>query len=295
MTGNNESILIITGMSGAGKSQVMAALEDLGYFCVDNLPPSLFARFIRYKRLAHGELPKMAVIIDVRGGEDFYSFEQVLAGLTSEGLGYRILFMEASDAVLVSRYKETRRRHPLASSGRSVSDCIVEERQRLTEMRGLADIVIDTTDLTNRQLSAMIVKMFSENESEIFTVSVSSFGFKYGLPIDADMVIDVRFLPNPYYIEEMRYQNGLDAPVRDYVLGKQETTEFLNLYLALLRFLLPNYIKEGKKNLSIAVGCTGGRHRSVTIAEAIAAAFTTNGYDASLSHRDIEKGNKISF
>lgn len=294
MAGNNESILIITGMSGAGKSQVMAALEDLGYFCVDNLPPSLFVSFIRYKRLPNGELPKLAVIIDVRGGENFYSFEQVLAGIANEGLKYRILFMEASDAVLVSRYKETRRRHPLARSGCSVSDCIVEERQRLTEMRGLADIVIDTSDLTNRQLSAMIVKMFSDSESELFTVSVSSFGFKYGMPIDADMVIDVRFLPNPYYIEEMRYQTGLDASVRDYVLDKSETTEFLNLYLPLLKFLLPNYIKEGKKHLAIAVGCTGGRHRSVTIAEAIAASLTATGYETSLSHRDIKKGNKTS-
>jgi len=292
MAGNNESILIITGMSGAGKSQVTAALEDLGYFCVDNLPPSLFASFIRYNRQTRGELSKMAVIIDVRGGEDFYSFEQVLAGLANEGIKFRILFMEASEAVLVSRYKETRRRHPLARSGRSVSDCIVEERQRLTEMRGLADIVIDTSDLSNRQLSAMIVKMFSENESEIFTISVSSFGFKYGMPIDADMVIDVRFLPNPYYIEEMRYQTGLDTSVRDYVLDKQETTEFLNLYLSLLKFLLPNYIKEGKKHLAIAVGCTGGRHRSVTIAEAIATSLVSDGYETSLSHRDIKKGNK---
>ncbi len=292
MAGNNESILIITGMSGAGKSQVTAALEDLGYFCVDNLPPSLFASFIHYNRQTRGELSKMAVIIDVRGGEDFYSFEQVLAGLANEGIKFRILFMEASEAVLVSRYKETRRRHPLARSGRSVSDCIVEERQRLTEMRGLADIVIDTSDLTNRQLSAMIVKMFSENESEIFAVSVSSFGFKYGMPIDADMVIDVRFLPNPYYIEEMRYQTGLDTTVRDYVLDKQETTEFLNLYLSLLKFLLPNYIKEGKKHLAIAVGCTGGRHRSVTIAEAIATSLVSDGYETSLSHRDIKKGNK---
>jgi UPF0042 nucleotide-binding protein len=202
-----------------------------------------------------------------------------------------VVFLEASDAVLVSRFKETRRKHPLSHDKKTVLQSIIEERHLLEELKGHADVVIDTSDLSHRQLAVQIEKMFGENMNEQIAVSVSSFGFKYGIPIDADLVIDVRFLPNPYYMPHMRYKTGHDKEVRDFVLQNDITTEFLSRYTELLRFLIPNYIREGKKHLSIAVGCTGGRHRSVAICEVIYESLKEDGYNLSYAHRDISKAD----
>lgn len=285
-------VLLITGMSGAGKSQAIAALEDLGYFCVDNLPPNLLLKFIEGLILSHGNITKVAFVVDIRG-ELF--FPQLAESLNQLKLiaDCQVIYLEASNEALVRRYKETRRRHPLAGEGETVLESIVTERQKMEEIRGCADLIIDTSDLSPRQLSEYMVENFSSAEAskEELAVSIISFGYKYGLPIDADLLMDVRFLPNPYYDLKMRPLTGLDKKVRDFVLKSELTREFLRRYTALLRFLVPNYLNEGKKHLSIAIGCTGGRHRSVVIAENIAKRLKAEGYHISLSHRDIKKAD----
>jgi UPF0042 nucleotide-binding protein len=262
----------------------------MGYFCADNLLPALFPRFLEIMQESYSDLPKMAVVVDIRGGELFPYIEEALSEL-KKIVDYQVVFLEASDAVLVSRFKETRRKHPLGHDKKTILQSIIEERHLLEEFKGHADMVIDTSNLTHRQLAAQIEEMFGDNMDERMAISVTSFGFKYGAPIDADLIIDVRFLPNPYYIPNMRYQTGRNKEVRDFVLQNDTTKEFIRRYIALLRFLLPHYIKEGKKHLSIAIGCTGGRHRSVAICEVIYKGLQMNGYNISYGHRDIGKAD----
>ena len=284
-------MLILTGMSGAGKSQVMAALEDNNYFCVDNLPPSLLLQFIHDMLASRRPPEKMAMAVDIRGGESLANLTAALADLREEELEYRVIFMDAADTALISRYKSTRRRHPLAVEGLTLLGGIMAERKRLEEIHGLADIIIDTTDFSPRRLSERIGELFANEGVLLPILSICSFGFKYGLPLDADLVVDVRFLPNPYYIAELRPQTGHQPAVRDYVLKQAATREFMHRYLQLLRFLLPQYHREGKQHLLLAIGCTGGRHRSVALAESLTKRLRLLGYQVVLAHRDIDKGN----
>ena len=284
-------LLIITGMSGAGKSQVVNSLEDMGFFCVDNLPPILFSKFIAGMRLANDELPNVAIVADVRAGVEMMpQIETALVNLRQEGIDFQIVYMEAADNVLLARYKENRRRHPLNEDGtKTTLQCIREERMLMEGLRGSADIIIDTTNCTNQKLAKYLENLFVDSQTAGFTVSVTSFGYKYGIPIDADLVMDVRFLPNPYYIQELKNYSGLEQPVADYVLKNDITREFIRLYMQLLQYLLPHYQEEGKKHISIAIGCTGGRHRSVALAEQIGKKIRSSGYKVTVDHRDIER------
>lgn len=279
---------IITGMSGAGKSQVIHSLEDLGFYCVDNLPPTLIPKFTELIAQSRGKLDKAALVIDIRGGEFFPALFDALNQLKSLEVTYEIIFLEASNETLVRRFKETRRRHPLAPHGR-VLDGIIEERLRLQELRGMADKVIDTSDLTNQQLKDQVLGMFTENKQGQLSITVMSFGYKYGLPLDADLAIDVRFLPNPYYIETLRPHTGENKDVKNYVLSHPVAKTFLRKYIGLLNFLIPHYGEEGKTHLVIAIGCTGGQHRSVTLANRIAQSLSRRGYHVAINHRDIRK------
>jgi UPF0042 nucleotide-binding protein len=282
-------LVLITGMSGAGRSEAIHTFEDLGYFCIDNLPPALLRQLVELTNLPGSRVRRMAVVCDVRGREFFSELSATLDDLEAAGHDFRILFLAADDRALVRRFKETRRRHPLADVG-SVVDGIRTERELLDAMGERADLVIDTSDLKPQELRQMIRDRFIAGGREgALSVVVSSFGFKYGAPIDADVVMDVRFLPNPHYIAGLRAKTGLDKPVRAFVLERPETTEFLERWLPLLDTLLPGYLGEGKSNLHIALGCTGGRHRSVALAEATAAHLRSAGHSVSVGHRDITK------
>lgn len=283
--------VIVTGMSGAGKSTALKMLEDVGYFCVDNLPIPLVPKLGELLRIPNAEINKIALGLDIRSGQNFQELEGYLEELDESGLLYEVLFLEASDDVLVARYKETRRNHPLAGDGR-VDRGIEKERVKLTALKRRADYIIDTTRMLTRELKIQINKIFVENkEYKNLYITVLSFGFKYGIPNDADLVFDVRFLPNPYYIEELRQMSGNDKPVRDFVMKNEKAGEFLEKLTGLIQFLIPNYITEGKSQLVIAVGCTGGKHRSVTLANALCEELLKDGehYGIRQEHRDIEK------
>ncbi len=282
--------LIISGMSGAGKSLTADILEDMGYYCVDNMPVALLPRFAELCRAAGGKYERVALVTDVREGESLSQLFATLDGLWSTGLEYRILFVEADVQTLVRRYKSSRRRHPLMSPGDSIEDAIARETAVLEPVRERADYIINTTGLTTAALQSRIAGLLSLSRERRLAVTVTAFGYKYGLPLDADLVLDVRFLPNPYYVEELRPLSGLDAPVYDFVLGSEGAQRFMELLEPLLGFLLPRYTEEGKYTLNIAVGCTGGRHRSVAVARAVADALTRGGADVALSCRDLEKG-----
>ncbi|MDQ0338483.1 UPF0042 nucleotide-binding protein [Caldalkalibacillus uzonensis] len=287
MQPNRIELMIITGMSGAGKTVAVQALEDLGYFCVDNLPPVLIPKFLELIEQSASTMNQVALVMDLRGREFFDALFQALDQLkVNDQFNYQILFLDASDEVLVKRYKETRRRHPLAPEGLPLEG-IRQERELLKELKGRAQLIIDTSALKPAQLRKKIVQCFSKGR-HTFTVNVMSFGFKYGIPIDADLVFDVRFLPNPHYIEEMRPKTGLDQDVSDYVLKWNDTQEFVHKLKELLSFLLPHYQREGKSQLVIAIGCTGGKHRSVTLAEHIRDYFAADYY-TQVTHRDIDK------
>jgi Predicted P-loop-containing kinase len=279
--------VIVTGLSGAGKTQAIRCLEDLGYYCVDNLPPTLLPKFAELCFQTEGKIDRIAMVIDIRGGRFFDDLFESLNELKSQSYKYEILFLDASDDVLIKRFKESRRSHPLASNGR-VQDGIKEERERLKEVKSRADSIIDTSNLTPRQLKEEIVHIFVDNKDyEGIIVSVVSFGYKYGIPLDSDLVFDVRFLPNPYYVETLKKKSGRDEAVSEYVMRWPETKEFLKRVTDMVEYLIPYYIKEGKTQLVISIGCTGGRHRSVTLAEKLYEALKQNGHRVVVNHRDI--------
>lgn len=278
--------VIVTGMSGSGKQTAQKMLEDMGYYCVDNIPVELITKFAEL--LSDSEKDKVSLGIDVRSDRSFSKVKETLQELKNSGYKYEILFMNASDSTILKRYKESRRNHPLAPDGR-VEDGIKKERDILTEIKASADYVIDTSKLLTRELREELEKIFVKNENyQSLMVNVTSFGFKHGILQDADLVFDVRFLPNPYYIEELRQKTGNDKEVHDYVMDNDEAVQFLEKIKDLLEFLIPNYIKEGKNQLVIGVGCTGGKHRSVTLANEIFRALKDNeqGYGVTLTHRD---------
>lgn len=282
-------LVLITGMSGAGRSEAIHTFEDLGYFCIDNLPPTLIGQLVALTALPGSRVRRIAVVCDVRGGSFFDDLVGELVKLEDAGQPFRILFLTADDRTLVRRFKETRRRHPLSEVG-SVTEGIAVERELVEAVRERADLIIDTSDLRPQELRALIRESFvALGQERQFSITVSSFGFKYGVPIDADIVMDVRFLPNPYYVDRLRAKTGLDRPVRSFVLDKPETATFLERWYALLDFLLPNFLSEGKTHLNIALGCTGGMHRSVALAERTAEHVRGLGYPVTVSHRDIGK------
>lgn len=254
--------VIITGLSGAGKSQAVRSLEDMGFFCVDNLPPALIPKFAELCLQSGGKIKRIALVVDIRGGDFFDSTMDSLEELDRAGLPYQILYLEANDEVLIRRFKETRRRHPLAPQGRIVEG-LAEERRRLEPLRGKASHIIDTTNMAPQELRRRVEELFGgDAPAARMIVNVVSFGFKYGLPLDADLLLDVRFLPNPHYVPSLRPHTGNEAPVREYVMRWPLTRRFLAKAWSLLAFLLPHYMNEGKSQLTIAIGCTGGQHRS---------------------------------
>ncbi|MED4129073.1 MULTISPECIES: RNase adapter RapZ [Shouchella] len=283
-------VVVITGMSGAGKTVAVQSFEDLGYYCVDNLPPALLPKFIELIEGGVDKVTKVALVMDLRGQSFFDEFFRAIDSLReepAERIHIQILYLDAKDAKLVQRYKETRRTHPLAKSGLPLEG-IKKERELLEEMKGRAQQIIDTTELKPVQLRSKIMERFSSNVSEAFTVHFVSFGFKYGIPIDADVVFDVRFLPNPHYLDELRPKTGLQSEVSSYVLKWKETKQFLDKLTDLFDFTLPHYKREGKSQVVIGIGCTGGQHRSVTLAEYLADYYNPH-YNVYASHRDIDK------
>lgn len=285
---NDTQMVIITGMSGAGKTVAIQSFEDLGFFCVDNLPPTLLPKFLELMKDSGNKMNKVALVMDLRGREFFDHLFRALDDLAeTDWVTPQILFLDADDSSLVRRYKETRRSHPLAPSGLPLEG-IQLERELLEELKGRAQLIYNTSKLKPKELREKIIQEFSVNNKSTFTVNVMSFGFKHGLPIDADLVFDVRFLPNPHYIEHMRPKTGLDEEVYNYVLKWNETNKFLEKVTGLLSFMLPHYKREGKAQLVIAIGCTGGQHRSVALTEYIANYFS-NDYHTRITHRDIER------
>lgn len=286
----DSNLVIITGMSGAGKTVAVQSFEDLGYFCVDNLPPTLLPKFLELMKESGNKMNKVALVMDLRGREFFEHLFKALDDMADlTWMKPQILFLEADNEVLVRRYKETRRTHPLAPAGLPL-DGIQQERKLLEELKGRAQTIYNTSQIKPRELREKILHQFSSNNRPEFSVNVMSFGFKHGIPIDADTVFDVRFLPNPFYIEHMRPKTGLEEEVSSYVLKWNETTKFLEKITDLLSFMLPYYKREGKAQLVIAIGCTGGQHRSVAIAEYLGNYFKKE-YHTTVKHRDI-KGRK---
>lgn len=282
--------VIVTGLSGAGRTQAMRCLEDLGYFCVDNLPPTLIPKFAEACSQSLGKIDKIALVVDIRGGDFFNDIFESIRYLKNESYNYEILFLECDDEVLVKRYKESRRKHPLSKEGR-VLEGIRRERLKLSELRESADNIINTSKLSIWELRDRITELYGEYgqiEAEIM-VTVLSFGFKYGIPVDSDLVFDVRFLPNPYYIPSLKPYSGLEKPVRDYVLSFEETTVFMNKLTDMMEFLIPRYKKEGKRQLIVSIGCTGGRHRSVALSNRLYEMLNHKGFNVNIDHRDINE------
>ena len=282
--------VVVTGMSGGGKSTALKMLEDMGFYCVDNLPVSLIDKFVELIATPGSEITRVALGLDVRAGHSFMEASDIFKKQKEKGYQFEILYMDASDAALVKRYKETRRVHPLAAEGR-VEDGIRKEREMLTCLKQDADYVIDTSNLLTRELREELNRIFVQNEEyNSLMITLLSFGFKYGIPTDADLVFDVRFLPNPFYLEELKSKTGNDKEVRDYVMQFPEAGDFLDKLTELLDFLIPNYVKEGKYQLVIAIGCTGGQHRSVTLANELYARMKNRGsYGIKLFHREQNK------
>lgn len=282
-------IVIVTGMSGAGKSSVLKMLEDVGYFCVDNIPIALIPKFICLSADKHVETFKIALGVDIRSGHALDGLDQILDEVTEDGYDFEILYLDATTDVLVKRYKETRRNHPLSRQGR-VNNLIETERQMLSFLKDRADYIIDTSTLLVRELKVEIDKIFVNNqEFKNFFITVVSFGFKYGIPSDADLVFDVRFLQNPFYIPDLKPLTGNDKEVYDYVMNSSGAEEFMDMLTNMIKFLIPRYREEGKNQLVIGIGCTGGKHRSVTIANALYDALKDLDYGTKVEHRDIQK------
>lgn len=286
-------LVIITGMSGAGKTIAVQSLEDLGFFCVDNLPPVLIPKFAELIDQSKGRIGKVALVIDLRGREFFTSLSESLRNIRENyTITYEILFLDATDSLLVQRYKESRRRHPLAPDGLPL-DGIRLERKLLEELKGMATQVIDTSNLKPAELKERIIDRFTNIGRSGISVNVISFGFKYGIPIDADLIFDVRFLPNPHYIDQLRPNTGMDQDVYDYVMKWSETQQFLVKLMDMLQFLIPQYAKEGKSQVVVGIGCTGGKHRSVAIAEYLGKRLGTSETETvRVSHRDADRDRK---
>lgn len=282
--------IIVTGLSGAGKTEATRSLEDMGYFCVDNLPPKLIPKFAEACVQSQGKIDKVALVIDIRGGIFFDDLFESLNYLKAQEFKYEILFLDASDEVLVKRFKESRRSHPLAPGSRIITG-INEERKKLREVKDRADIIIDTSKYAIKDLREEMSKNYgnAQQPEKDISITVLSFGFKYGIPVDADLVFDVRFIPNPFYIPKLKPFSGNDEPVRDYVLAQEETKGFIKRTDDLLEFLIPYYKKEGKRQLIVSVGCTGGRHRSVAIANSLYETLAKRNYSVSVEHRDIRE------
>ncbi len=281
-------LVIITGMSGAGRSEAIHTFEDLGFFCIDNLPPAFIRQLVDVTALPGSRIRRIAIVCDVRGKAFFDELVGELKLLEENEVPFHLLFLEANDEVLVRRFKETRRKHPMCEEGATLTDGIRAEREALGAVRSRADLIIDTSEMRPQDLRRAIKeKLYSQNLASTLAITVTSFGFKYGIPSDADIIMDVRFLPNPYYDHDLRDLTGLDEPVREFVMGHEETGEFLERWRSLLTFLAPRYLAEGKTHLSIALGCTGGMHRSVVLAEDTAAFLKDLGYRVATSHRDV--------
>ena len=283
--------VVVTGMSGGGKSTALRMLEDAGFYCVDNLPVPLIEKFVELIAAPDGEVTKVALGLNVRADQAFGDVQKILENLKANGYLFEILFMEANDKTLLKRYKETRRMHPLSLDGR-IEDGIRKERKVLNDIRNKSDYVIDTSNLLTRELKEELERIFVQNEEyNSLMVTILSFGFKHGIPADADLVFDVRFLPNPFYIDELKYKTGNDKEVQDYVMGFLEASVFIDKLADMVEFLIPNYIKEGKYQLVIGIGCTGGKHRSVTLANHLYMRMKNKGsYGLKIDHRDVGQG-----
>lgn len=283
--------IIITGLSGAGKSNALHALEDIGYYCVDNIPPLLLSTLYTLCETSNdSRMKKVAVVVDIRGGEVFDNLFDQLKTFKEEGKRYKILFLDAKSDILLIRFKETRRKHPLAdSTSVSTEDAVKLERELLKPVKAHADFVIDTSYMAIKQLKERVTTLFAENAGDSLIVTCMSFGFKYGIPLEADLLFDVRCLPNPFYVKELKHLTGLDEAVREYVLKFDETQQYIERLLSLLDYSVPLYRAEGKSELVIAVGCTGGKHRSVTLARLLNSHFIENGQKSTIHHRDIWK------
>lgn len=289
---NTTRLVVISGLSGSGKSTALKCFEDLGYYCVDNLPPPLIPTFVDLCRRAMPRVQRVAVVVDARTGDFLEQFESIWREATVAVPGARLLFLDADDETLARRFSETRRPHPMAPRG-AVRDGIAAERRLLAPLRDLADEIVDSTTFSVHTLRDFVRKRFDSGTREGLNIAVASFGFRNGILTNADLVFDVRFLPNPHYIDELRAQSGLDAPVREFVESRPETGSFLDRLLPLLRFLVPQYAEEGKSYLTVAFGCTGGRHRSVAVASMVAERLRTLGYATSVTHVDLDSKSSI--
>ncbi|MDD4715470.1 MAG: RNase adapter RapZ [Oscillospiraceae bacterium] len=282
--------IIVSGLSGAGKSKIASFLEDFGFYCVDNMPVELIDKFAALCMAEQGKYAKVALVTDVRGGRSFEGLFKALNALTEMNFPYKILFVEASVPTLINRYKESRHKHPMATEGIPLEETVRNEQAILAPVRARAEYIIDTTALSTAKLRGELLRLFvGEAPEKAMSVNVISFGFKYGVPIESDLVFDVRFLPNPYYMDELREETGLSESVRSFLFGYRQTGEFMRRLTELISFLLPLYVEEGKSALVISIGCTGGRHRSVAITRALAEFIRQKGYDASENHRDMTR------
>ncbi len=281
--------IIVTGLSGAGKSRAVDALEDIGFYCVDNIPPKLIPTFYDLFQQSKSSFQRVAVVTDIRGGSMFDSLLETLDLLNEDGKAYKILFLDANDLVLINRFKETRRKHPLAQNAQGLEQAVKQEREILKPVRERVDYIIDTSYLSPAQLKERISNLFLGDSSAALMINCVSFGFKYGIPAEADLVFDVRCLPNPYYVEELKNLTGMDEPVRSYVMKWEQTQGFIKRWLDLIDYMIPLYCNEGKSQLVVAIGCTGGHHRSVALAQLLYNHLLENGKRTSVHHRDIRK------
>ena len=283
-------ILIISGLSGSGKSQAASYLEDIGYYTVDNLPAEMMVKFAEFCVASGGHYDRVALVYDIRAGEPFTVLVETLDRIRAIGVTCRMLFLEASTATIVNRYKETRRIHPLSNGGQSVEKCIQQEREMLAPIRDHADFIIDSTSFSTAKLRSELLNLFGDQGDHVgLHVNVLSFGFKHGIPIEADLVFDVRFMPNPFYVAELKKKTGLDKDVRDFVFSFHQTHDFMDQLEKMVSFLLPLYGEEGKSVLVIAIGCTGGHHRSVAVAHELSEYIARSGYQVTENHRDISR------